>query len=434
MVKTERLDWIIEILTSQMNHWIFFPLVMTAMGFSMQLAEIPVEEAPDLLLWAVCGLIPIACFLVRNFVERFWIFVLCHGMILAAVILCTGPIDLAGTILCIICAAAYILYSLTLRLKENTAVYSESIHPVTALAVSAGANYLFHKQEDIPDWDGYFLFVLIGVFACYLIIYYLKHYLNFLMVNRSSAGYLPAREILHSGVGFVLPYTLFGVVVLALSLNVKWLEPVLHVLKEILKPILVFLIGLLPDGGESAEELAPVENMRSNNDGLGLPEGETFWLWELLEYVAVILFFCGCIYVLVRALKWFIQYIRGISVHKTDIVTGQADVFDVREKCSIAKKESGNKGTGLFQRFSPAERIRRLYKKRVLSGKIETEDREALNYKTARECGQILSLPDMAVVYEQARYSGRNITAEDVKRMKLACGGQPLRDQRGGMT
>lgn len=428
MIKTERLDWIIEFLTAQMNHWIFFPLVMTATGVAMQLAELPVEGAPDFLLWAVCGLIPIACFLIRNYVERFWLFGLCHGILLAAVILCSGPIDLAGTIVCVICAAAYILYSFTLRLKENTDVYSGAIHPVTALVFSVGANYLFHKQEEMPDWDRYYLFILIGVFACYLIIYYLKHYLNFLMVNRSSAGYLPAREILHSGIGFVLPYTLIGVLILSLSLNVEWLEPILRVIKAILRPILVFLIGLLPDGSDSVEGLAPVENMPQDNSGSGLPPGETFWLWEVLEYAAVILFFCGCVYVLIRALKWFIRYLKGISGHRTEIVTGQADVFDVREKCTIERKESGKKGVGLFQRFTPVERIRRLYKKRVLSGSRVSEDRETLNYRTARECGNILSLPDMAEIYEQARYSDSEITAEDVRRMKLACGGQISHD------
>lgn len=428
MVNTERLDWLIEFLTEQMNHWIFFPLVMTVMGVGMKIAELPLGETPDFLPWIFCGLIPIACFLVRNFVEKFWVFVLCHGMIFAAVILCTAPLNLAGTILCGVCAVAYILHSFTLRLRENTAVYSGSIHPVTALVFSAGANYLFHRQEDMPDWDRYYLFILIGVFACYLIIYYLKHYLNFLMVNRSSAGYLPAREILHSGIGFVLPYTLIGVVILVLSLNVEWLEPILRVIKAILRPILVFLVGLLPSGNETTEGLPPVENMPTNRGGGELPVGESFWLWEVLEYVAFILFFCGCVYVLVKAVKWFIRYVRGISGHKIEIETGQEDVFDVRERCVIEKRKSVNRGVGLLQRFSPAERIRRLYKKRILAGKIETESRESLNCKTARECGNILSLPEMADIYEQARYSDRESTMEDVRRMKLACGGQASRN------
>ena len=401
---------------------------MTAMSIGMELAERPLGKAPDFLPWIFCGLIPIACFLVRNFVQKFGIFLLCHGMVLAAVLLCTAPLDLAGTILCVVCAAAYILHSFTLRLRENTAVFSDSIHPVTALVVSAGANYLVHKQENMPDWDRYYLFLLIGVFACYLVIYYLKHYLNFLMVNKSSAGYLPAKEILHSGMGFVLPYTLFGVVILALSLNVEWLEPILDVIKAILRPILVFLIGLLPNGSETTAGLPPMGKAPSSSGGGELPMGESFWLWEVLEYAAFLLFFCGCAYVLVKAVRWFLTYVKGISGHKIEIETGQEDVFDVRERCAIEKKKSGNKGTGLLQRFFPAERIRRFYKKQILTGEIRTESRESLNYMTARECSLILSLPEMADIYEKTRYSDREITAEDVRRMKHVCGGHASRN------
>ena len=41
MVKTERLEFVIELLTSVMNHWVFFPLVMTAVGVSMRLLGSP---------------------------------------------------------------------------------------------------------------------------------------------------------------------------------------------------------------------------------------------------------------------------------------------------------------------------------------------------------------------------------------------------------
>jgi len=40
---------------------------------------------------------------------------------------------------------------------------------------------------------------------------------------------------------------------------------------------------------------------------------------------------------------------------------------------------------------------------------------------TAKECGASLSLPGMAELYEHARYSDREITADDVKQMKHAC-------------
>lgn len=421
MIKTERLELIIEILTSQMNHWIFFPLVMTLSGLAIELSRFPEKKDPGFLFWAVCGLIPIAFFLVRYYVQRFWLFVLCHGAVIACTI-CFA--SLSGYMICVICAAAYTFHSFMLRLKENASVYTETIHPVTASVIFVAANYLFHKQKNIPDWDKYFMFILIGVLACYLIIYYLRHYLSFLLVNKSSAGYLPAKEILHSGIGFVLPYTLIGVLILALSLNLQWLEPILRILKEILKVLLRMIIRLLPDGG-AAEEPLPIENQghTAAPGDLNLPPAETFWLWEVLEYAAIILFVCGCVYVLAKALKRLVRFLQtqfGRKAEKISLITDEESVFDIREKCNIVKKENNTKKAGLFRRFTPEERIRKLYKKRVLSGK-SAEDRAALNYMTAKECGASLSLPGMAELYEHARYSDREITADDVKQMKHAC-------------
>lgn len=404
-----------------MNHWIFFPLVMTVLGLAMEIGGIPAENGPGLLLWAACGLIPISYFLIRSFVERFWLFAFCHGAVIVGTVFFASR---SGYMICVVCAAAYTIYSFMLRLRENTSVYSGAIHPVTATVIFAAANFLFHKQKSAPDWDKYFVFTLIGVLACYLIIYYLKHYLSFLLVNKSSAGYLPAKEILHSGIGFVLPYTLIGVLILILSLNVKWLEPILHILDEVLKALLMLIIWILPEGGDTEEPLISTNQRPTADSGAILPPGETFWLWEVLEYVAIVLFVCGCAYVLFKAsikLVRFLQSQFGSRAEKSLISADEKNVFDVREKCNIAKKDSSTKKAGLFQRFTPAERIRRLYKKRVLSGKAAAEDRASLNYMTAKECGDLLSLPHMAELYEYVRYSGREATAEDVKQMKHAC-------------
>lgn len=428
MVKTERLKLVIEILTSQMNHWIFFTLVMTVRGISMGLLGNSIGYEPDFLLWAVCGLVPIAFFLVRYYAERFWLFVLYHSAVLA-VLSAAGLFYRSGAITCVVCAAVYTICSFKMRLRENSAVYSDGIHPLVAVGLSGAANFLFHIEDGMPDWDRYYLFILIGVLGCYLIIYYLKHYLNFLRVNESSAGYLPAREMLSAGIGFVLPYTLFGVLVLLVSLNVNWLGPIFHMLTKGLKMVLRFIFRIL-SRDDPAEELISVEESREYSPEVGMlsmPEAESFWLWEVLEYVVLILFACGCVFALIKGLKWLVRYLRehfGRNAAGKNIITGREDVFDVREKCSIEKRGSDSKALGLFRNFTPVERVRRLYKKRVLADKAGIKDRETLKVMTARECGDALSLPDMARLYEQARYSDREITSEDVRRMKLACGGQ----------
>lgn len=428
MVKTERLKLVIEILTSQMNHWIFFTLVMTVRGISMGLMGNSTGYEPDFWLWAVCGLVPIAFFLVRYYAKRFWLFVLYHGAVLA-VLSAVALLYRNGAIICVVCAAVYTICSFKRRLGENSAVYSEGIHPLAAVGLSAAANFLFHIEDGMPDWDRYYLFILIGVMACYLVIYYLKQYLNFLRVNESSTGYLPAGEMLSAGIGFILPYTLFGVMILLLSLNVDWLEPIFHILKKGLKMVLRFVFRILSVSDAAEEPIAVEKSMgyRPEAEILSPPEAESFWFWEILEYAVLILFACGCVFALIKGLRWLVRYLRehfGKNAAGENIITGMEDVVDVREKCSVEKSGSGSKSLSLLRIFTPVERVRRLYKKRVLSGKAGMKDREKLKVMTARECGEALSLPDMARFYEQARYSDREITSEDVRRMKLACGGQ----------
>ena len=44
-----------------------------------------------------------------------------------------------------------------------------------------------------------------------------------------------------------------------------------------------------------------------------------------------------------------------------------------------------------------------------------------LEYETAREWERKLETEGMADIYEQARYSRREVTAADVKKMRYAC-------------
>lgn len=428
MVKSERVKLVIEILTSQMNHWIFFALVMTMRGISMEFTGNSTGDEPDFLLWAVCGLVPIALFLVRYYSERFWLFVLCHTAVLA-LLSAVALFYRSGALICAACAVVYTISSFKRRFGENSDVYSECIHPLAAVGLSVAANFLFHRGDNMPDWDRYYLYILIGVMACYLIIYYLKHYLKFLRMNKSSTGYLPAGEILSSGIGFVLPYTLFGVLILLLSLNVDWLEPIFRVLTKGLKEVLRFIFRLL-SVSDAAEEPISVEESggyRPEAEILSPPQAESSWIWEVLEYAVLILFACGCVFALIKGLQWLVRYLRehfGRNAAGGNIIAGSEDVCDVREKCSIERRGSGSKSKSLFRNFTPVERVRRLYKKKVLSGKTGIKDRSTLKVMTARECGEVLSLPDMARLYERARYSDREITSEDVRQMKLACGGQ----------
>lgn len=78
----------------------------------------------------------------------------------------------------------------------------------------------------------------------------------------------------------------------------------------------------------------------------------------------------------------------------------------------------------MWEFLTPAQKIRRRYKKKVLDSKefiVSKGKKDCMEWYTARECGIILDRPGMSELYEKARYSPYECTAEDVKRMKDAC-------------
>jgi hypothetical protein len=110
----------------------------------------------------------------------------------------------------------------------------------------------------------------------------------------------------------------------------------------------------------------------------------------------------------------------GITADNNSLST----VTDIREKCidkDDKKRNPASLTKLLFERLSPTEKIRRLYKKNILKFSTANPDRTAgITTMTADEWGVELNIPQMALIYDSARYSSRESTNEDVKAFKEA--------------
>lgn len=414
-----KIRFVNEILTQQMNHWLLYPLALLVAGASQNLTG---EGNSMLLAWALCSLFPFCFFLIRIRVTRLFPFVLLHlGTASLSLLIPAGfP---AGKVVCIFCALGYLLYSHVLRLKHDT-VFSNRIHLAAGVGMGAFSVFLVHYLE-IGNWDNCYILSLIAGIALYFIVYYIEHYLHFLSVNESSAGYLPAAEMFHSGMGLVLAYTILGAGILFFSAQFAWLSGLLQPLKNLLLGFLRFLFSGHSVTEEEAEIPMVEEQPQSNMGDMALPEpGAPFWLWKVLEAVAIVaLVAVICIGALILLVKMFklIQQYRNLRLRKTRNVVS-ADAVDLREKCEL-ERITQKKRTNFLAALSPQERIRRLYKKKLLSSapRMAEEDRNRLGLYTAAEWERKLETRGMAQVYEQARYSAREMTGADVRRMKESC-------------
>lgn len=426
MIKKERICFLREILIAMINHWCFFPLAITCMAVAFTYSDSTMQntlEKQALLLWGLCQLFSIAYFLIRNYVKHILPFFLLHFLALAGVFLLPVQGKLIYFVICTFAAIVAMLLSFSLKLKQHT-IYSSVIPPAVILAVTVASVFIGHQVEGVPDFSQCELFVLTGTFGCYLLVYFLEKYLEFLRMNQSSAGLIPAKEIFQSGFGLVSLYAAAVVLLLLLSTNVSFLESIFRVLKTGAMFLLGLLFRLLSHS--SAEETEVIgESMTGRQDNsLMLPEPEeSFWLWQVLEYAAMLLVACAGIVFLVWLLVKLFRFLQAAFLKEASVqekVFDNSDCYEVREKCNkdkhLKKKAFGRE---TFREYlTPRERIRRLYKKKVLSLAGQEEKKAALAYLTPRETALELSLPQIAPVYEKARYTEEMLTSEDVARMK----------------
>lgn len=419
----KRMKLIGELLTQQMNHWMLFPLLITIMGCMYMFADM---SRPDTLMWLICGILPVLTFLARLKLTRFFPFLAGNLLILALTFFIPAE-NMVCRILCVLCGAGYFLHTFFLRLKAES-VYTTPFSPVFGIAVSV-SGICFLRYVNAMDWDAYYIFPLAGCLALQLIISYINRYLHFLTVNKTSSGAMPVAEMFRSGLKLVLGYTLTGTVLLLLSTNLTWLETLLHAIKRGLIAVLRFLFSLF-SGSEQAEELLyePQGAVPDRSGALELPEGESSLFWEILEAVAVLAALCIMVFGIVRFILWLIRFLRerfrlDFGRQSLEIKEGQAE--DIRERCERKKekKPEQKREGGFFSFLSPAERVRRLYKKKLLGASRQLTDGEhaRLALYTAREAEKKLETGGMAAIYEKARYSSAGVSAEDVRRMKEIC-------------
>ena len=456
-MKRNKIEFFQEFLVTQMNHFIFYPLVMTIV---VLLSGLVTPVRPGIGVWFLGGLLSLLFYKARCYCKRFLPFLSIHlGVVLFVLVLlhfhsflpdvffsCWDSVLNRGTFL--LAVVSFAVYSFYLRLHEVSA-QSNLLPMPLAVGICAGSIYLQHYMQ-FTEWDSACRFVLILVLGMYFLHYYIKEYLNFLTVNASSTGVLPEKEIFRSGLRLAFGYTLFGAVILTGTSQTGWLKSILQILKQVIYSILRFIFSLFPQSESEIPEIIVEEQVQGG--GYEMPEmGEPGIFWQILEVIAciaILLFVLFCVYQGVLRAIAFIKHAMGRNVKLSD--TELTGIQDVREKCDLGnkpkKKRLSNKPFGFLE---PAERIRRIYKKKVESyhplplSETETKSKNRYNperamFYTAREMEAEMMAGEMeaerkygqkngkgtfhiAEIYEKARYSNETCTAEDVRRMKNAC-------------
>lgn len=422
-ISLKRITLLREILVTQMNNLALFPLA--AVIFHMGGYPSGTEY-----LWLTTGVVPIVFYLLRIKINNFFIFISAHFAVILAVRFIFSNFE--GASVYVIASFAYAVYSIIIRMRSMD--FQDSRLP---MAVAAGiaviALFFLRYAWAVDNYDMQISRTFIISFGLSLLVTYLENYINFLIVNRSSTGHIPAKEIFFSGSFMSVACAIFMMLLLFLTSGIGWLQIILKGIGRVVSNILRAIFSMIgPD-----ERGIFVDD--THVDGGVMPKiqemGEPALIWKLLTILATAALAVLTVYLSFCIGKRIYLFIRGRMEYKGLEADNKAlgSVTDVREKCSIQEKES-SKGKSLFKnllnRLSSGEKIRKLYKKYVLKNcytASQTADAELRNsdphspeFMTAGEWGKALSNPDMAVIYDKARYSGVECTTEDYKLMKQA--------------
>lgn len=405
-MKEERILILKDFFATQMNYWTFFPIAVTIIGLAK-------DPAPRLVIWVLLSFLPFLFFLTRRYANHLLMMVAVHVAVVAVVqFLPCG--SFTEKIMALVFAAGFAVCSFCLRVKEGDHM-DHSCHPGFSLGVGAVA-LLFQHYQGRRDWDMYYVIPLILVFGAFLIQFYIESYLQFLVVNESSTGHIPKNEIFQTGIRQVFVYTGAGMCILLLSSGLIWLTTLTRWLKEAFAGLLVFLLkdaSVLP-----SEEIA--EESNRGMEEFFMEPSEPFWLWQVLEKILTAALLIVTVVILFKGIVSLFRYLKGRLAGRVEIKDETLEsVVDVREKCGFERTRQERRPFMAF--LSPAERIRRIYKKKIWTNRMVLApggDTSLLGILTARECGRRLENEELADIYEKARYSGEECTTEDVRAVR----------------
>lgn len=398
-----------EIIVTQMNHWAFYPLMLILFSMS-DTANPALHEA---LLWLAAGLLPLIFCFFREKINKFSLLAAAHVLAVIAVNILFSQSGYANVY--VFAAICYVVYSFVIRFKG--ADFQDVSMPLTAAVGISAVSLFFLKYI----WQGVsfetpVIIAFISVFGLSMLNIYLERYINFLAVNKSSSGHIPTGEIFRSGLFMAVLCVLLMMTVLLLTSGIGWLKAILNIVKTAAAALLKFLLSLIKsDTGNVYLEDSP--KAVTNSDFFTAEESsEPALIWEILTAAAFIAVAIALIYLLIKGIKRLYAYIRERMAYlspKTD-ADKLIEVNDIREKCSEADSPKSRLSLKklLFERLSPSEKIRQLYRKNILRYNESDISPELL---TADEWGERMNIPEMSAIYDRTRYSDMEISSEDVK-------------------
>jgi len=406
-MKRKRIELARIMLIIQMNHWIFVAAAVTILGMFG-------ERNPHILLWLITGCIPAGLYFVRVRIAEMLPFFGIHLLLIG--IGWGFPADKEMKALLFGMIVIYVIISVRSKLISKSGDV-ELLAPAFFVVIIGGITVVANFYTN-NGWDKICFAIAMLYLVGYYVYYFMTEYLRFLEMNEKSAANIPEKELFVRGIKQTGIFSGIAVIAMLLSANLDWFSKIMSVVGAWVVRFLTWLLSGLGKEAIETEEEKIIYDQGNNNHMIGFDYSEAWYkfleflefLYKLIAFVAMVAIMVG---IVVSIFRFIMEHFHKMQKEGTkEILSNQ----DIREKCGVESYRKEKRS--LFGFLNNTQKIRNLYRKRILQGKnsiIGDGHQQSLEYLTAKECCDKIEAANLKEMYEKARYSSKEITTEDVR-------------------
>ena len=401
------------------NHWSVYIVVYMLLVVAGQIYHVPLVHW---FIWFGLGMLPLIFNKVKSVCKYRALRYPIYAAVLLVVYMLKTP-HMVYTYIYMLCVAYYCVnaewYDWS---KEDSSDY-KPISIVFVMIMAVVVAFVFQAVK-LYELQRNILYLLIWNVILYSVASYVNKYVKFLDLNKHSIGYMPIKNVLGSGIMSMLGFSSILSVVLLIVASIGTMGDVLEYIRKFIRMISSKIAQWLKEWIKKWLEAGKMEklpDMQGTISQIQIEQVED--KWTVLDIVLAVIFGAVILYALYRLFRMILSFLNSLLCYR-----GMGDITaikeEVQEKSDVVEKISQQKRVSFFDAITPAQRIRKRFRRKVLSEQkliYDTDKRERMELFTARECGDIIEATEAAGIYEKARYSPYECTAEDVKKMKNAC-------------
>ena len=384
------------------------------------------KKDPTMWKFALLAILPFGFYLIRRFVNNIILFFVLHLLWAAWPILIAT--NLTEKIIFLITAVVYCAVSVYFKMTKHA--LEDGVLYVAMTALLAIVAYFFSASVSGEN-KAMNIAILAIVYVVYFLIHeYMTGYINYIRNNEVSNQSIPKKHIFKTSISALVGFTTLFIGFSMLVLRANWFSGAIAKIRALIEKFIIWLLSFAPDAMEQAWWGEGSQNVDEVYQNVTHLEPRNELPPEVNEVVGNIVTVGAYIIAVVVVLTLAYAIFRAIvAAFKVKHEENEEEIVLVKEKVTkINKKEREKKAKE--SHFSKDKKIRKMYEdivwKKNLGPKPDKNEKAIVANRLSRQtpkeqCRYLLSGEAIRRMYEKARYSGQEMTKDDVRAMKEIC-------------